>query len=43
MRIFLQANDHDMYMYAIFGDLTFYGFLYLNTPIFDLFEFSIRQ
>jgi hypothetical protein len=33
---FLQAIEHDVHMYAKLGDLDFYVFLNLNTPIFDL-------
>jgi hypothetical protein len=33
---FLQATEHDVHMYAKFGDFTFYVFLYINTPIFQL-------
>jgi hypothetical protein len=40
---FVQATEHDVHMYAKFGDFTFYGFFYLNTSRFDLYEFSIRQ
>jgi hypothetical protein len=36
MRNFLQATEQDMHMYAKFGHLTCYEFLYLNTPRFDL-------
>jgi hypothetical protein len=36
MSNFVQAYEHDVYMYAMFGGLTFYRGLKLNTPIFDL-------
>jgi hypothetical protein len=40
---FLHETEHDVHMYAKFGHLTFYGFLQLITPIFELYEFSMRQ
>jgi hypothetical protein len=33
---FLQAIEHDVHMYEKFGDFTFYVFLLINTPRFDL-------
>jgi hypothetical protein len=33
---FVYAKEYDMHMYAKFGDFTFYVFLYINTPRFDL-------
>jgi hypothetical protein len=40
---FVQAMENDVHMYAKFGGLTFYVFLWLNTPIFDLWEFDTSQ
>jgi hypothetical protein len=36
MSNFVQANDHDVHMYAKFGGLTFYVIWQLITPGFDL-------
>jgi hypothetical protein len=36
MNYFSQAYVHDGHMYAKFGGLSFYGFLQLITPRFDL-------
>jgi hypothetical protein len=40
---FVQATDHDVHMYAKFGDCTFYVLLYINTPRFGLYGFSMIQ
>jgi hypothetical protein len=36
MSNFLQATEHDVHMYAKFGDFIFYVFLQINTPRFGL-------
>jgi hypothetical protein len=36
MSNFVQATEHYVHMYEMFGDLTFYGFLQLITPIINL-------
>jgi hypothetical protein len=33
---FVKSTKHDVHMYAKFGGLSFYRFLQLNTPRFDL-------
>jgi hypothetical protein len=33
---FVHDTKHDVHMYVKFGHLTFYGFLQLITPIFEL-------
>jgi hypothetical protein len=33
---FVEATVHDVHLYAKFGGLSFYGFLYLITQRFDL-------
>jgi hypothetical protein len=43
MSNFLQATEDDVHMYAKFGGSTSYELLKLNTPNFDLLQFSIMQ
>jgi hypothetical protein len=40
---FVHATMHDVHIYARFGDLAFYRILQLNTPRFNLMEFSMMQ
>jgi hypothetical protein len=33
---FVQATEHDVHTYAKFGDITFYVFLVISIPRFEL-------
>jgi hypothetical protein len=39
----MQATEHYIHMYAKFGYLDVYGFVYINASNFDLQEFDTIQ
>ena len=43
MIIFIQATEHEVYMYAKFEYLIVYRFLKLNNSKFEFLQFSIMQ